>query len=241
VAVWFNGGPGCSSLEGWLNEIGPYVLEDGQIAFNNTLNNWTWVNNATYIWLESPAGVGFSYVDWSTEKFGDAVTTQDQYTALMSFFTKYPELLPNPFYLSGESYGGIYIPRLAHWIIANSSNAPYQINMTGIMVGNGVANQSSSDSEWVTNLMYYQHQFIPDDVWNDYEICLTYPGSAACQFATDVIVDLTQSINPYDIYRYCYEDEVGGDCTYDLGYYFFLNNPGVKAALHVDPTIYCSF
>jgi len=63
--------------------------------------------------------------------------------------------LPNKFYLSGESYAGMYIPRLAHWIIANSTTAPYNINLVGALVGNGVANMSSLN--YNTNLMLYQH------------------------------------------------------------------------------------
>jgi len=78
---------------------------------------------------------------------------------------KYPQFKQNnnPFYLSGESYAGMYIPRLAHWLIANNSD----INLQGILVGNGVANMSILS--YNENLMLYQHQFIPDDVWFDYE------------------------------------------------------------------------
>lgn len=58
VIIWFNGGPGCSSMLGFLQEHGPYALEDG--ATNFTKNDYSWNKEATMIYIEAPAGVGYS-------------------------------------------------------------------------------------------------------------------------------------------------------------------------------------
>jgi carboxypeptidase C (cathepsin A) len=58
LIVWFNGGPGCSSMLALFQEHGPYVLEDE--AKNFTRNPFPWTERASIIYLESPGGVGYS-------------------------------------------------------------------------------------------------------------------------------------------------------------------------------------
>ncbi|ETE56382.1 hypothetical protein L345_17907, partial [Ophiophagus hannah] len=43
------------------------------------------------------------------------------YLALKEFFNLFPEHLPKDLYLAGESYGGIYIPTLAQWVMQDAS------------------------------------------------------------------------------------------------------------------------
>ena len=72
VVLWLNGGPGCSSLQGWLKEIGPFIMEDGETTFREQFNNYSWNKNANLLFFESPAGVGFSINDDAKyPKFGD--------------------------------------------------------------------------------------------------------------------------------------------------------------------------
>lgn len=58
IAVWFNGGPGCSSLSGLLTENGPFTWQAGTLA--PVLNPYSWSNLTNMVWVEQPVGVGYS-------------------------------------------------------------------------------------------------------------------------------------------------------------------------------------
>lgn len=131
VVFWFNGGPGCSSVFGMLTENGPFrVNDDGQTLIYNP---YSWNKIANMIFLESPAGVGYSYSDDGNYFTDDDQTAQDNYAAVQNFFVKFPEYLPNPLFLTGESYAGMYVPMLAY-LIVNGTNS---LNFQAFAVGNG--------------------------------------------------------------------------------------------------------
>ena len=113
VLIWFNGGPGCSSLLGWIQEHGPYVIPNGESEFIK--NEWNWNKEVNLLYIESPGGVGFSTcvgVEDCTQS--DDKSAEDNLTALLSFYEKFPEFLHNDLFISGESYAGIYVPYLAN-------------------------------------------------------------------------------------------------------------------------------
>ena len=59
----------------------------------------------------------------------------DNRDALKVFFTKFPSLLPNGLYVSGESYAGIYVPTL----IAKVVDDPVLMgHFKGAVIGNGM-------------------------------------------------------------------------------------------------------
>jgi carboxypeptidase D len=59
LAVWFNGGPGCSSMIGLFQENGPCKFEDGASTPSNNTHSWN--NYANMIYIDQPIGVGLSY------------------------------------------------------------------------------------------------------------------------------------------------------------------------------------
>ena len=116
VVLFLNGGPGSSSLLGFLQEVGPLLIN----ATGGLMENpYSWNSVANLFVMESPVGVGFSYCAKQKEK-GGLCTNTDKFTAsaaraaMVDFFgTKFPELRENDFFITGESYAGVYIPTMA--------------------------------------------------------------------------------------------------------------------------------
>ena len=140
LILWLNGGPGCSSLEGWATENGPLKLDsDGNFIYNEY--SWNLVANMLYI--ESPGNVGYSYIDSTSDyelEVNDDIVAEDNLKALLDFFNKYPSYKGKDFYISGQSYAGIYIPYLAYKILKYNEQvvSSKKINLKGIIVGNGI-------------------------------------------------------------------------------------------------------
>jgi cathepsin A (carboxypeptidase C) len=84
VVLWLNGGPGCSSLLGLLTEQEPiHVNLDERTLYPN---NNIWNLESNIIFLEAPAGVGFSYKNDKQYNTNDDEVAEANYVALQSFF-----------------------------------------------------------------------------------------------------------------------------------------------------------
>jgi carboxypeptidase C (cathepsin A) len=118
LIIWYNGGPGCSSMLGWAQEHGPYVMDDGATTFRK--NDYSWNKEANMLYIEQPAGVGYSYCDWDNHRedctFDDNSSGYDNLQVILEWFEKYPEYKNHELYISGESYGGIYVPFVVNQI-----------------------------------------------------------------------------------------------------------------------------
>ena len=139
VVLWLTGGPGCSSTLALLSENGPCsVNADGSGTISNPSS---WNSNATVLWLDQPAGVGFSYGTMNDSN--EDMVGEDAYFFLQSFMADHPEYSTQPFYIFGESFGGHYAPGVAHTIFEKNLEGPSEgvrINLAGLGVGNGLTN-----------------------------------------------------------------------------------------------------
>ncbi|WCJ18580.1 serine carboxypeptidase-like 40 [Euphorbia peplus] len=147
LLLWLNGGPGCSSLGyGAMQELGPFrVHSDGRTLYPN---KFAWNNVANVIFLETPAGVGYSYSNRTSDysKSGDKRTAKDNFKFLVKWLERFPEYKGREFYISGESYAGHYVPQFAHTILShnNKSRNPH-INLKGIAIGNAAIDDESDN------------------------------------------------------------------------------------------------
>jgi serine carboxypeptidase-like clade I len=165
IVVWFNGGPGASSLVGLFQENGPLLLNE-RGAY--VINPYSWVDVAHLLVLESPVGVGFSYCRSNDDSsiggcpLSDTRTATTSRAALISFLTKFPHLAQNDLYLMGESYAGVYLPTLAYEIMQfnqqrSSDSAPPIINMQGLLVGDPCTDTASQQESM--NPLWYGYQY----------------------------------------------------------------------------------
>nr|XP_037287734.1 lysosomal protective protein-like isoform X2 [Rhipicephalus microplus] len=159
VLLWMNGGPGCSSLVGLSMELGPFRIDPSGV--NVTLNPFSWNKVANVIFLEVPAGVGYSYDPSGSNSSDDFQATEDNYRAVLEFFDNFPQFRQNEFYVTGESYAGVFVPLLTQRLLEQ----PHGINLKGYAIGNGAVDFEIHGKA----IMFfgYYHGLFGDDLWDD--------------------------------------------------------------------------
>lgn len=224
VVLWLNGGPGSSSLIGLLTENGQIVTNDYSLSEEIDgipqlfFNPFSWSTIANVLYLESPKGVGFSYcegVKSSSQCVNtDESTAQDAYEFLVNFFNAFPEYKSNKFYITGESYAGIYIPMLIDQIDKDVLGA--KLNLIGAAIGNGCWGNtvgtcafSSPESQQISADFYYGHGMYSQQLRSEIvKACGDFSRlSLKCLEKLSVMEKQLGTFDVYNIYDECGQDE----------------------------------
>ncbi|CAO2817845.1 unnamed protein product [Amaranthus hypochondriacus] len=255
LLLWLNGGPGCSSIAyGAAEEIGPFHIQnDGSTLY---MNPYSWNKVANLLFLESPAGVGFSYSNRTSDlyTFGDSRTAKDAYKFLVRWFNRFPQYKNREFYIAGESYAGHYVPQLSQIIYRRNKGIeqPF-MNFKGFMVGNAVTDDYY---DYIGTFEYWwTHGLISDTTYKSLKHgCLsgsaTHP-SIVCAKALDAADLEFGNIDPYSIYtrtcnntssskriltgHYPWMRRAYDPCTERYSKEYF-NRPDVQFAMHANTT-----
>ncbi|XP_048232099.1 serine carboxypeptidase-like 27 [Ricinus communis] len=255
LILWLNGGPGCSSVAyGAAEEIGPFRIKpDGKTLY---FNPYAWNKLANLLFLESPAGVGFSYTNTTSDLYntGDQRTAEDAYEFLVNWFERFPQYKHRDFYIVGESYAGHYVPQLSQ--IVHQKNKGIQnpvINFKGFLVGNAVTDDYH---DYVGTFEYWwTHGLISDSTYKTLRDTCNFESSlhpsAECIKAL-YLAELEQgNIDPYSIFtrpcnstaslrrnlrgHYPWMSRAYDPCTERYSIVYF-NRPEVQKAIHANVT-----
>ncbi|KAL4203603.1 hypothetical protein AMTRI_Chr01g128760 [Amborella trichopoda] len=215
LLLWVNGGPGVSSLGyGAMEELGPFRLNsDGTTLCSNihawNKEIWEFLSFSTYdvcsgdvLFLESPAGVGFSYSNttYDYDHNGGESSTSDAYTFLINWFDRFPEYKNKDFYISGESYRGYYAPQMAYQVLMhNQLTIETIINLKGIATFDAInkycqSSPNSTENQQQCDVGLNVLQKVYDDIYtyNIYGPNCNFNGFTEPQFdppCTDLYVE----------------------------------------------------
>ena len=195
---------------------------------NYTINEYSWNRAANMLYIESPGDVGFSYIDSKLDyelAINDDIAAKDNLNALLDFFKRFPSFKGRDFYISGESYAGIYVPMLAYQVIMYNKGVSEnnKINLKGILVGNGVADWNYDTTNAMMDFAF-THHLTSYELRMDYnKYCIEYfPGK--CEEILYKIEDLLENVNVYDYLRECETPTTeNGEINYFSSY--FLKAP----------------
>ncbi|THH16806.1 hypothetical protein EW146_g3885 [Bondarzewia mesenterica] len=136
LTIWLNGGPGCSSLGGFLQENGPISFQPGMTA--PQANPYAWTNASDVVWIEQPVGTGFTL--GTPDIHNESELSDEFYGFLQQFYTVFPELAAKKLFITGESYAGFYIPYIATRIVDASAaeKAALHLDLQGLLINDGV-------------------------------------------------------------------------------------------------------
>ncbi|TDZ13450.1 putative serine carboxypeptidase [Colletotrichum spinosum] len=123
VTIWLNGGPGCSSLIGLVQENGPFTWFKS--AYRPVYNIYSWHTLSNMLYIDQPAGTGFSV--------GSPNITNEEEVAeqFLGFYQNWMETFGTKgrkTYLTGESYAGHYIPYIGDAMIKSDQSEDYSLS-----------------------------------------------------------------------------------------------------------------
>ncbi|CAD5165754.1 serine carboxypeptidase-like 42 [Musa acuminata AAA Group] len=261
LTLWLNGGPGCSSVGGGaFTELGPfYPRGDGR---GLRINKMSWNKVSNLLFVESPAGVGWSYSNTTSDyNRDDESTANDMYIFLLRWYDKFPEFRSRDLFLTGESYAGHYIPQLANVLLNhNQHSVGFKFKIKGVAIGNPLLKLDRDIP--ATYEFFWSHGMISDEIgltiinecdFEDYTFSSAHNVSKSCN---DAILEANavvgDYINSYDVIldvcypslveqelrlrKYVTKLSVGVDVCMSYERRFYFNLPEVQHSLHANRT-----
>jgi len=238
LVLWLTGGPGCSSELAIFFENGPWKVDPNTLQL--TPNPYGWNAKANLLYVDQPAGTGFSYANQYYIN-NETMVAVEMYTFLQNFLAKYPQYRNLPFYITGESYAGHYIPAITAYIVQqNQDPHNVKINLKAVAIGDGLIDTVATTASWgpflygngligQSDLANVQAQFyqscLPDIQSGNYE-----QAFYDCNTVLQIALQAAGNINVYDVRKQCTYPPLCYNTDYITRY---LNQAAIRKKLGV--------
>ncbi|PLW42980.1 hypothetical protein PCASD_04728 [Puccinia coronata f. sp. avenae] len=141
LGLWLNGGPGCSSLFGALQENGPCQISSDSTT--SKLNPYSWNTYANMLYIDQPISTGFSYGDRNVFSTNQAATRVWEFFQTFFSIPTFAQYANREMTFWSESYGGHYGPiftqffRAQNALIQAKKLQAHVIQVTSLGINNG--------------------------------------------------------------------------------------------------------
>ncbi|KAG8786042.1 hypothetical protein FRC12_016980 [Ceratobasidium sp. 428] len=277
VLMWINGGPGCSSSLGLFMELGPCSIRGPPNTGSNGTewNPYSWNNKANLFFLDQVSTAepttqtsnGLN-LQWGFSHYGETVSTTEEAAKNVQafvtiFFETFSKFKGREFHMSGESYGGRYLPVFASEIIDQNKRAEVggfaPINLKSVLIGNGWTDFKTMIESYYEiqckNLSVVPFQDISTCVKMKQALprcmnmltkeCVGRTDAIGCAMAASfcesflTVSYMETNRNPYDMSKPCAPEELSESLCYPFTKHInnFLDRPETRKALGVHPSI----
>ncbi|EFP93244.2 uncharacterized protein PGTG_19190 [Puccinia graminis f. sp. tritici CRL 75-36-700-3] len=141
LGLWLNGGPGCSSLFGALQENGPCRINAE--STQSSLNPYSWNTYANMLYIDQPIATGFSYGDRNVFSSDQAAARVWEFFQTFFSIPTFSQYASREMTFWSESYGGHYGPKFTEYFRAQNALIKakklqaHTIQVTSLGINNG--------------------------------------------------------------------------------------------------------
>ncbi|KAJ0011152.1 hypothetical protein Pint_33645 [Pistacia integerrima] len=213
--LWLTGGPGCSSFNGLIYEIGPMEFDidnykGGLPRFK--YYPYAWTKTASIIFLDAPVGTGFSYSTksdaWASS---DSESAKQSYEFLRKWLTENPKYLAVELFIGGDSYSGISVPQITKLVVeGNEAGAQPIMNLIGYLLGSPRTDSVIDENSKI--IFAHRMALISDELYEDLKVQCN-------ENYVNIDPANTKCVAAYELYEKCVKDLFRNDilepkCTF---------------------------